>query len=266
MEAPLGKINSSTKYLKDWKNWKAGFFAVVLAGSVAMFKYICVYDMTKQLFDTISFSFFCLLLLYTVKYVYICWGTRYPRKVAYTIVFLWFVGVTRLKVTTSWIGWLFNLQFWSSRENLETIFQDMKEECHRICMLAREQTDQLSIFKIKPEPETGNIILKLLLWFNCLKALLYIWKYCKLHIHRSTSTVYHLPFSSLFTWCSVFHQENAPPVLAFYDECSKSHAIKDSHHINGSCNCFVPWSERQALTTCDIPSYCVNDSTCLLLI
>ncbi|XP_068051774.1 TRAF family member-associated NF-kappa-B activator isoform X2 [Anomalospiza imberbis] len=40
------------------------------------------------------------------------------------------------------------------RENLETIFQDMKEECHRICMLAREQTDQLSIFKIKPEPET----------------------------------------------------------------------------------------------------------------
>lgn len=48
-------------------------------------------------------------------------------------------------------------------ENLETIFQDMKEECHRIRMLAREQTDQLSIFKIKPEPETGNIILKLLL-------------------------------------------------------------------------------------------------------
>ncbi|KAL2302290.1 hypothetical protein Nmel_009713 [Mimus melanotis] len=40
------------------------------------------------------------------------------------------------------------------RENLETIFQDMKEECHRICKLAREQTDQLSIFKIKPEPET----------------------------------------------------------------------------------------------------------------
>ncbi|KAM6079673.1 TRAF family member-associated NF-kappa-B activator isoform 1-T2 [Theristicus caerulescens] len=40
------------------------------------------------------------------------------------------------------------------RENLETIFQDMKEECHRICMLAREQTDQLSKFKIKPEPET----------------------------------------------------------------------------------------------------------------
>ncbi|XP_066409592.1 TRAF family member-associated NF-kappa-B activator [Molothrus aeneus] len=40
------------------------------------------------------------------------------------------------------------------RENLETIFQDMKEECHRIRMLAREQTDQLSIFKIKPEPET----------------------------------------------------------------------------------------------------------------
>ncbi|XP_041329230.1 TRAF family member-associated NF-kappa-B activator [Pyrgilauda ruficollis] len=40
------------------------------------------------------------------------------------------------------------------RENLETIFQDMKEECRRICMLAREQTDQLSIFKIKPEPET----------------------------------------------------------------------------------------------------------------
>uniref|UniRef100_A0A8C3VKM0 TRAF family member associated NFKB activator n=1 Tax=Catharus ustulatus TaxID=91951 RepID=A0A8C3VKM0_CATUS len=39
-------------------------------------------------------------------------------------------------------------------KNLETIFQDMKEECHRICMLAREQTDQLSIFKIKPEPET----------------------------------------------------------------------------------------------------------------
>lgn len=206
MEAPLGKINSSTKFLKDWKNWKAGFLGVVLAGSVAMFKYIYVYDMTKQLFDNISF--FCLLLLYTVKYVYICWGTRYPRKVAYTIVFLWFVGMTTLKVTTSWIGWLFNLQFWSSRENLETIFQDMKEECHRICMLAREQTDQLSIFKIKPEPETGNIILKLLLWFNCLKALLYIWKYCKLHIHRSTSTVYHLPFSSLFTWCSVFHQEN----------------------------------------------------------
>ncbi|XP_074767368.1 TRAF family member-associated NF-kappa-B activator isoform X2 [Athene noctua] len=42
----------------------------------------------------------------------------------------------------------------SERENLETIFQDMKEECHRICMLAREQTDQLSKFKIKPEPET----------------------------------------------------------------------------------------------------------------
>ncbi|KAM6421365.1 TRAF family member-associated NF-kappa-B activator isoform 1-T2 [Rhynochetos jubatus] len=40
------------------------------------------------------------------------------------------------------------------RENLETIFQDMKEEFHRICMLAREQTDQLSKFKIKPEPET----------------------------------------------------------------------------------------------------------------
>lgn len=39
-------------------------------------------------------------------------------------------------------------------ENLETIFQDMKEACHRIRMLAREQTDQLSIFKIKPEPET----------------------------------------------------------------------------------------------------------------
>uniref|UniRef100_A0A8D0EUV0 TRAF family member associated NFKB activator n=1 Tax=Strix occidentalis caurina TaxID=311401 RepID=A0A8D0EUV0_STROC len=44
------------------------------------------------------------------------------------------------------------LKVWS--ENLETIFQDMKEECHRICMLAREQTDQLSKFKIKPEPET----------------------------------------------------------------------------------------------------------------
>ncbi|XP_057223625.1 TRAF family member-associated NF-kappa-B activator isoform X2 [Malurus melanocephalus] len=42
----------------------------------------------------------------------------------------------------------------SERENPETIFQDMKEECHRICMLAREQTDQLSKFKIKPEPET----------------------------------------------------------------------------------------------------------------
>ncbi|XP_074949398.1 TRAF family member-associated NF-kappa-B activator isoform X1 [Phalacrocorax aristotelis] len=40
------------------------------------------------------------------------------------------------------------------RENLETIFQDMKKECHRIRMLAREQTDQLSKFKIKPEPET----------------------------------------------------------------------------------------------------------------
>ncbi|KAM4777193.1 TRAF family member-associated NF-kappa-B activator isoform 1-T4 [Cyanocitta cristata] len=40
------------------------------------------------------------------------------------------------------------------RESLETIFQDMKEECHQICMLAREQTDQLSKFKIKPEPET----------------------------------------------------------------------------------------------------------------
>ncbi|XP_061860999.1 TRAF family member-associated NF-kappa-B activator isoform X2 [Colius striatus] len=40
------------------------------------------------------------------------------------------------------------------RENLETIFQDVNEECHRICMLAREQTDQLSKFKIKPEPET----------------------------------------------------------------------------------------------------------------
>ncbi|NXC44873.1 TANK protein, partial [Penelope pileata] len=40
------------------------------------------------------------------------------------------------------------------RENLETIFQEMKEECHRICVLAREQTDQLSKFKIKPEPET----------------------------------------------------------------------------------------------------------------
>ncbi|XP_057279646.1 TRAF family member-associated NF-kappa-B activator isoform X1 [Pezoporus wallicus] len=42
----------------------------------------------------------------------------------------------------------------SERENVETIFQDMKEEWHRICMLAREQTDQLSKFKIKPEPET----------------------------------------------------------------------------------------------------------------
>ncbi|NWR72447.1 TANK protein, partial [Centropus unirufus] len=40
------------------------------------------------------------------------------------------------------------------RENLETIFQDMREECHRICMLAREQTDQLRKFKRKPEPET----------------------------------------------------------------------------------------------------------------
>ncbi|XP_009909377.2 TRAF family member-associated NF-kappa-B activator [Dryobates pubescens] len=40
------------------------------------------------------------------------------------------------------------------RENLETIFHDMEEECHRICMLARDQTDQLSKFKIKPEPET----------------------------------------------------------------------------------------------------------------
>lgn len=227
--------------------------------------YVCMIWLNSSL-TTFSFPFSACFYWGEQKYAYICWGTRYPRKVAYAIVFLWFVGVTRLKVTTSWIGWLFNLQFWSSRENLETIFQDMKEECHRICMLAREQTDQLSKFKIKPEPETGNIILKLLLWFNCLKALLYIWKYCKLHIHRSTSTVYHLPFSSLFTWCSVFHQENAPPVLAFYDECSKSHAIKDSHHINGSCNCFVPWSERQALTTCDILSYCVNDSTCLLLI
>uniref|UniRef100_A0A8C9FYL8 TRAF family member associated NFKB activator n=1 Tax=Pavo cristatus TaxID=9049 RepID=A0A8C9FYL8_PAVCR len=36
----------------------------------------------------------------------------------------------------------------------KTIFQEMKEECHRICVLAREQTDQLSKFKIKPEPET----------------------------------------------------------------------------------------------------------------
>ncbi|XP_062435113.1 TRAF family member-associated NF-kappa-B activator isoform X2 [Rhea pennata] len=42
----------------------------------------------------------------------------------------------------------------SERENLETIFQEMKEECHRIRMLAREQTDQLSKFKIKREPET----------------------------------------------------------------------------------------------------------------
>ncbi|XP_027589970.1 TRAF family member-associated NF-kappa-B activator isoform X1 [Pipra filicauda] len=42
----------------------------------------------------------------------------------------------------------------AERENLETIFQDMKEECHRICMLAEEQTDQLIKFKIKPEPET----------------------------------------------------------------------------------------------------------------
>ncbi|KAM9380211.1 TRAF family member-associated NF-kappa-B activator [Phaethornis superciliosus] len=40
------------------------------------------------------------------------------------------------------------------RENLETIFQDIKEECHRICMLTTEQTDQLSKFKIKPEPES----------------------------------------------------------------------------------------------------------------
>ncbi|XP_064517147.1 TRAF family member-associated NF-kappa-B activator isoform X1 [Pseudopipra pipra] len=44
--------------------------------------------------------------------------------------------------------------FLGKRENLETIFQDMKEECHRICMLAEEQTDQLIKFKIKPEPET----------------------------------------------------------------------------------------------------------------
>ncbi|XP_010217546.1 PREDICTED: TRAF family member-associated NF-kappa-B activator [Tinamus guttatus] len=42
----------------------------------------------------------------------------------------------------------------SERENLETIFQEMKEECHRICMLAGEQTDRLSKFKIKREPET----------------------------------------------------------------------------------------------------------------
>ncbi|XP_009872721.1 PREDICTED: TRAF family member-associated NF-kappa-B activator [Apaloderma vittatum] len=42
----------------------------------------------------------------------------------------------------------------TERENLETFFQDMKEECHQIRMLAREQTDQLSKFKIKPEPET----------------------------------------------------------------------------------------------------------------
>ncbi|XP_071417965.1 TRAF family member-associated NF-kappa-B activator [Pithys albifrons albifrons] len=42
----------------------------------------------------------------------------------------------------------------SERENLETIFRDMKEECHQICMLAKEQTNQLSKFKLKPEPET----------------------------------------------------------------------------------------------------------------
>ncbi|XP_025908374.1 TRAF family member-associated NF-kappa-B activator [Nothoprocta perdicaria] len=41
----------------------------------------------------------------------------------------------------------------SERENLETIFQEMEEECHQICMLAGEQTDQLSKFKIKREPE-----------------------------------------------------------------------------------------------------------------
>uniref|UniRef100_A0A8C6Z0I7 TRAF family member associated NFKB activator n=1 Tax=Nothoprocta perdicaria TaxID=30464 RepID=A0A8C6Z0I7_NOTPE len=40
-----------------------------------------------------------------------------------------------------------------SEENLETIFQEMEEECHQICMLAGEQTDQLSKFKIKREPE-----------------------------------------------------------------------------------------------------------------
>uniref|UniRef100_K7F8Z7 TRAF family member associated NFKB activator n=1 Tax=Pelodiscus sinensis TaxID=13735 RepID=K7F8Z7_PELSI len=38
------------------------------------------------------------------------------------------------------------------REDLEMVFQDMKEECHRICTLARKQTDQLSKLNIKREP------------------------------------------------------------------------------------------------------------------
>ncbi|XP_019409867.1 PREDICTED: TRAF family member-associated NF-kappa-B activator isoform X1 [Crocodylus porosus] len=37
------------------------------------------------------------------------------------------------------------------REALETIFQEVKEECHRICTLARKQTDQLSKFNMKKE-------------------------------------------------------------------------------------------------------------------
>ncbi|XP_027674855.2 TRAF family member-associated NF-kappa-B activator isoform X2 [Chelonia mydas] len=38
------------------------------------------------------------------------------------------------------------------REDLEMVFQEMKEECHRICTLARKQTDQLSKLNIKREP------------------------------------------------------------------------------------------------------------------
>uniref|UniRef100_A0A8C8RI07 TRAF family member associated NFKB activator n=1 Tax=Pelusios castaneus TaxID=367368 RepID=A0A8C8RI07_9SAUR len=38
------------------------------------------------------------------------------------------------------------------REDLEMIFQEMKEECHRIFTLARKQTNQLSKLNIKREP------------------------------------------------------------------------------------------------------------------
>ncbi|XP_067405474.1 TRAF family member-associated NF-kappa-B activator isoform X2 [Emydura macquarii macquarii] len=38
------------------------------------------------------------------------------------------------------------------REDLEMIFQEMKEECHRISTLARKQTDQLNKLNIKREP------------------------------------------------------------------------------------------------------------------
>ncbi|XP_077176036.1 TRAF family member-associated NF-kappa-B activator isoform X2 [Paroedura picta] len=40
------------------------------------------------------------------------------------------------------------------RDELETIYRGLKEEFHRICMLARTQTDQLSKFKLRREPVT----------------------------------------------------------------------------------------------------------------
>uniref|UniRef100_A0A8D0HD26 TRAF family member associated NFKB activator n=1 Tax=Sphenodon punctatus TaxID=8508 RepID=A0A8D0HD26_SPHPU len=40
------------------------------------------------------------------------------------------------------------------REDLETVFWEMKEECHRVCALTRAQTDQLSKLNIRRDPVT----------------------------------------------------------------------------------------------------------------